>query len=77
MRLAHKVVLIITITVTSIIISMFYIIASHFDNQVEEHLSDLCHVGMDRPEIVSFFDLQGVVLLLDERVNRCTNVIDH
>lgn len=38
MRLAHKVVLIITITVTSIIISMFYIIASHFDNQVEEHL---------------------------------------
>lgn len=38
MRLAHKVILIIIITVTSIIISMFYVIANHFDSQVEEHL---------------------------------------
>lgn len=38
MRLAHKVFLIISISVTSIIISMFYVIAGHFDNQVEEHL---------------------------------------
>ena len=38
MRLAHKIILIIVITVTVIISALFYTLGIHFDNQIETHL---------------------------------------
>lgn len=74
MRLSTKVVLIISITVTTIISIMFFVMASHFDRQIERHLVTTARAVYDNIVIIRKWvsDREGVLVVKKkgEQVNR-------
>ncbi len=74
MRLSTKVVLIISITVTTIISIMFFVLANHFERQIERHLITTARAVYDNIVIVRKWvsDKEGVFVVKKkgEQINR-------